>query len=238
MDETSEILKTIRNIKRSAAETDATSIAAANIISAQGEEISSIARDSERVDQNLNISGRMIKGFSSLTSRIGNWLSPAATASQVNSIDAVKPVTHAQPTTVAVPLRLAGDEGDAALDEVSSILQGIKHRTLELSSNLKSQNATLDKVSNQVDGAIDKLSTQHSRIKSYVHFSFFAQLCHQGEEILTKTMCHRVSDQNWCGPGALHSSPLLHRRLHPHHLAQPRGSAEHRHRHQREHSLK
>ena len=171
MDETAEILKTIRNIKRSAAETDATSIATANVICAQGEEISSIARDSEKVENNLNISGRMINGFSSFTSRLGNWLSPSPAPSAERNVDLKPTLQKSENSKCAVPLRLAGVEGDDALDQVSSILQGIKSRTLELSSNLKNQNATLDKVNNQVDGALDKLSSQHSRIKSY--FAFF-----------------------------------------------------------------
>ena len=159
-----EILQTIRNIKRTAAETEATSIAAATLINSQGEDISSISRDADKIENNLNLSGRVIKGFSSLSSRFfGNWTSPQAPAAAADPKS--EPATQAQKSCTAAPLRIAGEEGDAALDEVSSILSSIKNRTLELSSNLKTQNSTLNRVNGQVDLAREKISSQHSQIK-------------------------------------------------------------------------
>ena len=159
-----EILETIRNIKRTAAETEATSISAASLINAQGEEISTISRDADKIENNLNLSGRVIKGFSSLSSRIfGSWTSPQAPAAAPQL--KTEPATQAPTSRTPAPLRIAGEEGDAALDEVSSILNSIKNRTLELSSNLQSQNSTLGRVNGQVDSAREKISSQHSQIK-------------------------------------------------------------------------
>jgi len=165
MSEEEEILRTIRSIKRSAAETESTSESAARLIFSQGEEITGIAKDADTVEHNLNLSGRMISGFNSFTSRLSSIFSSEPVRKEVVTHSARPSASTPSAVVTPAPLRIAGAEGDAALDEVSAMLSSIKNKTLELSSNLQQQNATLNRVTVQVDSSRDKLSFQNSQIK-------------------------------------------------------------------------
>ena len=153
------IRDTLTRIKQSANATEATSQAAAVRLEAQGQEISRISTDTEKIQDQLDISARLIRGIESLTGRMTNWFTSTHKSTSItNSTDKSPSLT----TETAPKTSTATDQD---LDEISNTLASIKARSLEISRNIQLQNASLDKVNSDFDSHREAISAQHSRIR-------------------------------------------------------------------------
>ena len=178
-----EILKTLKSINQTAAETDKISAATAEVINAQGEQINNIARNADKVEENLNTSEWIIRGLKGWGGRIANSFS--GPSKPVDSVaekypaymprEAVKPASNNSQTPVyndrvtaeTYPKSEFDQEVGKQLDHISNVLGGIHARSLEISDSISRQVKTVEAVDRSMDRSHDRMRKQHYDIKKF-----------------------------------------------------------------------
>ena len=166
-----EILNTLASIQRSAAETDQVSAATAEVIHAQGEQIDNIARNADKIEENVNTSEWLIRGLKGWTGRIANAFSgPAGVSSSQypeympsQAVKKVAPVTSQEVTREGATD--FDQEVDKQLDQISSVLGGIHARSLEISDSISRQVKTVEAVDRSIDRSNERIRKQHNDIR-------------------------------------------------------------------------
>jgi len=170
-----EILRTLKSINQTAAETDQVSAATAEVIVAQGDQIDNIARNADKIEKNLNTSEWLIKGLKGWGGRIANLISgPAATEGVTVKYPTYLPRDALQGTH-SVPNRSEGSllqptsefdlEVDKQLDSISNALGNIHARSLELSNSIARQVHVVEAVDRSIEKSNDRIKRQHQDIK-------------------------------------------------------------------------
>jgi hypothetical protein len=178
-----EILKTLRSINQSAAETDKISSATAEVINAQGGQIDNIARNVDKIDENLNTSEWLIRGLKGWGGRLANAFSsgPQKSDSSIASkypsympseaVDLAKNEKTKQTASIESqkaldPPRSEFDtEVDRQLDQISNVLGGIHAKSLAISDSISRQVKTVEAVDQSLARSGDRIKKQHNDIK-------------------------------------------------------------------------
>lgn len=178
-----EILKTLRSINQSAAETDKISSATAEVINAQGEQIDNIARNADKIDENLNTSEWLIRGLKGWGGRLANAFSSGpqksdeSIASKYPSYmpsEAIGTMNNERRTQASSgeaqktsePARSEFDtEVDRQLDQISHVLGGIHAKSLAISDSISRQVKTVEAVDHSLARSGDRIKKQHNDIK-------------------------------------------------------------------------
>jgi septal ring factor EnvC (AmiA/AmiB activator) len=177
-----EILRTLRDINRTAVETDQISAQTAEVINAQGEQINNIARNADKIEENLNTSDRLIRGFKGWSGRLANFISGPPTTSESSTGEkypsympkaalgppqsVAPPATRPQTASVK-PANEFDQEMDKQLDQISNVLCNIHARSLELSDSIARQVETVESVDRSIDKSNDRIKKQHEDIKRF-----------------------------------------------------------------------
>ena len=168
-----EILRTLRSINRTAVETDEVSAVTAEVVNAQGEQIRNIAKNADKIEENLNTSEWLIRGLKGMKGRIANVFSGPSSES-LNTQAYMTEGSGSVPsgTVVQKVSASACDEKSSfdkqmndQLDQISSVLGNIHARSLELSHNIASQVKTVEAVDSSVARSRDRIAAQHRDIK-------------------------------------------------------------------------
>lgn len=176
-----EILRTLRDINRTAVETDQISAHTAEAINAQGEQINNIARNADKIEDNLNTSDRLIRGLKGWSGRIANFISGPPTTSESSTGEKYpsympkaalgsQSVTASSPrpqTATVKPANEFDQEMDKQLDQISNVLGNIHARSLELSDSIARQVQTVESVDRSIDKSNDRIKKQHEDIKRF-----------------------------------------------------------------------
>ena len=170
-----EILRTLQSINRTAVETDEVSAATAEVVNAQGEQIRSIAKNADKIEENLNTSEWLIRGLKGMTGRIANVFSGPSTET-ANTAGLVR--DSADPTMGVAPQQTSSSKSFATsqqtsfdqqmndhLDQISNVLGNIHARSLELSHSIASQVQTVEAVDASLARSNDRIANQHRDIK-------------------------------------------------------------------------
>jgi len=181
-----EILRTLRTINRTAVETEEISAATAEVINAQGEQINNIARNSDKIEENLNTSEWLIRGLKGWGGRIANAFS--GPQKPVDSVaekypsymprEALKLVSSGTNDQAPSDMRTShqtaiettskpefDQEVDKQLDQISNVLGGIHARSLEISDSIARQVKTVEAVDRSMDRSNDRMRKQHGHIR-------------------------------------------------------------------------
>jgi hypothetical protein len=168
-----EILRTLQSINKTAVETDEISAATAEVISAQGEQIQNIARNADKIEENLNTSEWLIRGIKGFGGRVANMLggpekvkNPTAAPADESSNSSLKASTAGGNASTCSGTKGTFDsEMDRQLDQISSVLGNIHARSLELSDNISRQVKTVEAVDSSLERSKDRMQQQHKNIK-------------------------------------------------------------------------
>jgi methyl-accepting chemotaxis protein len=179
-----EILRTLRSINQSASETDKISAATAEVLNAQGEQIDNIARNANKIEENLNTSERLIRGLKSWGGRIANTFTsgPEKNSEPLSSSkypsylpkEALEPSGQSMQKdspedSVAISANSKRSEFDLEvdkqLDHISNVLGGIHARSLEISDSIARQVKTVESVDRSIDRSNDRMRKQHDDIR-------------------------------------------------------------------------
>lgn len=174
-----QILKTLKSIQQTAAETDRVSAATAEIVAAQGEQIDNIAHNAETIEDNLNTSERLIRGLKGWGGRIANALSGVTASSSTSQYPSYMPSnavrtdptpaqiqTKSSATSFSQPPRSDFDQQvDEQLDQISHVLGGIHARSRELSDSISKQVKQVEAVDRSVDRNNERIRKQHDQIQ-------------------------------------------------------------------------
>lgn len=176
-----EIRRTLRSINQTAAETEKISAATAAVINAQGEQINNIAKNADKIEENLNTSEWIIRGLKGWGGRIANSFSgPSKTVdSAAEKYPSYMPREAVRPMSQNVANSVNGQqtvnetyrksdfdqEVDQQLDHISNVLGGIHARSLEISDSISRQVKTVEAVDRSMDRSHDRMRKQHEDIK-------------------------------------------------------------------------
>jgi len=164
-----EILRTLQSINKTAVETDEVSAATAEVISAQGEQIQNIARNTDKIEENLNTSEWLIRGIKGFRGRLANAFSSGPNkvsnpTAQCVSINGPSPPVANQPSQSTATSSF-DDAMNRQLDQISGVLGNIHARSLELSDNIAKQVKTVEAVDSSLARSHDRIAQQHKNIK-------------------------------------------------------------------------
>ena len=165
-----EILKTLKSINQSAAETDEVSSATAEVVSAQGEQIDNINRNTKKIQENLNTTEWLIRGMKSWGGRLQNALYGPSSDRYPSEVLRQQPANlekpPSKPSSYTNQKSDFDHEVDNHLDNISNVLGGIHARSLELQQEISRQVNTLENADKSIERSNDRIRKQHHDIKS------------------------------------------------------------------------
>jgi hypothetical protein len=151
----------LQRIRQVQSELETTSDATSQIIHQQGEDVDRIAHSSSRVEHNVSLSSRLVRGLESFSGRVANFFSspPQPPKTLVNNPTASSSHSTSQPNSSEDPL-----------DSISLSLGRLKEKSTRISQEIERQNASLEKSSTSVEGSVSTLRAQHKKIIGLSHF--------------------------------------------------------------------